>query len=122
MSFPLINIIAVACGGALGASARYAISSLIGAHGILIVNLIGCFVVGALVSFIALKTSLHQAMSLFLFVGVLSGFTTFSAFSVEAMSMIDTHKYMQATFYVGASVGGGFIAFLLGRSLVRTLL
>lgn len=122
MTFNIIHIIAVMGGGAIGSALRYALSSAVGLHGILLVNIIGCFIVGALMSFIALKTSLHQGVSLFLFVGLLGGFTTFSAFSVEAVNMIDTHRYLQAVTYIAASVGGGLIAFILGRSLVRTFL
>lgn len=116
------SVIAVACGGALGATARLFLSSLLGTYGVLAANLIGCFLIGALISFFALKTSVHQAMSLFLTVGLLGGFTTFSAFSVEAMSMIDTHRPLHALAYITTSVGGGLIAFILGRSLVKTLL
>ena len=118
----LISCLAVGFGGALGAMARYVLSSFIGMHGILIVNIIGCFIVGALVTLIALKTSMHQTMSLFLFVGVLGGFTTFSAFSIEAMAFIDTHRYMAAAAYIFASVGGGLTAFICGRFLVKTIL
>lgn len=113
------HLIAVACGGALGATSRYVLSSAIGTNGILFVNIIGCFIIGVLISFFALKTSVSQTMNLFLTVGLLGGFTTFSAFSLETMSLIDTHKYGHALFYVIASVGGGLCAFILGRFLVR---
>lgn len=119
-SIPLF--VFVMCGGALGAGARYILSSAVGTHGILVANLIGCFVIGAFISFVALKTSMHQGMHLFLTVGFLGGFTTFSAFSIEAMAMIDTHRYLHASAYIIASVGGGLLAFVLGRSLIRTIL
>lgn len=122
MTFHLLPILAVASGGALGAGARFYLSSLIGQHGILIVNLIGCFLIGALVSFLALKSSLSHTAQLFLIVGLLGGFTTFSAFSLETIAMIDTHKYGQAAFYIAASVGGGLCAFILGRMIVKTIL
>jgi CrcB protein len=113
------HIIAVACGGAIGAVSRYFLSSALGVNGILIVNILGCFVIGLLVSFFALKTSMSQTVSLFLTVGLLGGFTTFSAFSLETMALIDTQKYAHALFYIIASVGGGLCAFILGRFLVR---
>ena len=115
----ILNFIVIACGGALGASLRYGLSSTLGLYGVLIVNILGCFLIGALISFFALKTSVSQTMNLFLTVGLLSGFTTFSAFSLEAISLIDTHKYLQAAIYITASVGGGLGAFILGRFLVR---
>ncbi len=117
----LSHIIAVAFGGALGSVARFVLSSFIGAYGILIVNIIGCFFIGLLVSLFALKTSISQPINLFLTVGVLGGFTTFSVFSLEAMAMIDTHRYIHALSYIAASVGGGLCAFILGRFLVRLL-
>ena len=113
------HIVAIACGGALGASLRYGLSSTLGLYGVLTANVIGCFLIGALISFFVLKTSVSQTMNLFLTVGLLSGFTTFSAFSLETMSLIDTHKYLQAAAYVSTSVGGGLGAFILGRFLVR---
>lgn len=119
---PLSHFIAVACGGAIGASCRYLLSHTIGTHGVLIANIAGCFIIGTLVSFFALKTSVNQTTNLFLTVGLLGGFTTFSAFSLETMALIDTHKYMQAAFYMTASVGGGLLAFVLGRILVKTIL
>ena len=121
MALYLSHIFFVALGGALGATCRFLLSHAVGTHGILIANIIGCFLIGALVSFFALKTSVNQTTSLFLTVGLLGGFTTFSAFSLETMAMIDTHKYAQAATYIILSVGGGLAAFILGRFLVRHL-
>lgn len=114
--------IMVGFGGALGAMSRFALSSAIGVNGVLIVNIIGCFLLGGLVSLLALKTSLPQTAALFLTVGLLGGFTTLSAFSMEAIAMIDTHRYGAAALYILASVGGGLTAFIFGRFLVKTIL
>jgi CrcB protein len=76
----------------------------------------------ALLSFLSLKTSLSQPVYLFLTVGLLGGFTTFSAFSVETFYLIDSEKYINAFFYVLTSVLGGLLAFLIGRHLVRLIL
>ncbi len=113
------HIIAVACGGALGTVSRYLLSPALGTNAILFINILGCFTIGLLVSLLSLKTSISQTANLFLTVGLLGGFTTFSAFSIEAMTLIDTHKYGHALFYILASVGGGLGAFILGRFLVR---
>jgi len=118
----LSHIIAVGLGGALGAISRFALSSMIGINAILIINILGCLAIGCLVSFFALKTSVSQTMSLFLTVGLLGGFTTFSAFSMEAMAMIDGGKYGSALTYIALSVGGGLGAFILGRFLVKLIL
>lgn len=113
------HLFAVGLGAAIGGIARFALSSLIGINGILIVNLLGCFFIGVVVSLLALKFSVPQIVHLFMTVGLLGGFTTFSTFSLEAMAMIDTHKYMAAMIYIATSVFGGLLAFLLGRFLVR---
>ena len=80
----------VALGGALGASGRYLTGvwavRLLGhgfPYGTLIVNVFGCFLMGALVEAAALKLSLSQEMRAFLTTGVLGGFTTFSAFALD---------------------------------------
>ncbi|PCI01142.1 MAG: fluoride efflux transporter CrcB [Alphaproteobacteria bacterium] len=122
MELNTTSLIAVACGGAIGAVARYAFSTMIGSHGVLIANVFGCFLIGVLLTLIALKTSVNQTTHLFLTVGLLGGFTTFSTFSVETMGMIDTQKYAQAAFYILISVGGGVGAFIFGRFLVKTVL
>lgn len=122
MLLPLTHILAVAFGGAIGATLRYLMSALIGTNGIIIVNILGCFAIGSLVSLLPLKTSVSQTTILFLTVGLLGGFTTFSAFSLEAIAMIDTHRYLQAALYITLSVGGGLTAFILGRYLVKAYL
>jgi len=116
------HILAVAGGGALGAVLRFAMSSVMGSCAVVIVNLLGCFLIGALVSFLAAKGSAPQIINLFLVVGLLGGFTTFSAFSFETMHFIDTHKYMHAALYVTVSVVGGLGAFILGRFIVKTFI
>ena len=118
----MASLIAVAMGGALGAVARYIISFALGAHGVLIINITGCLALGMLVSALSFKLSTpHPHFILFLTVGVLGGFTTFSAFSLEAMAFLDTHRYMQCAPYVISSVLGGFGAFILGRYLVKII-
>jgi len=118
----LSHIIAVGLGGMIGAMARYGLSSIIGGHAVLFANIAGCFLIGCLISFFALKTSTSQAVYLFLTIGLLSSFTTFSAFSLETMALIDSQKYAHAAIYTMTSVGGGLIAFIFGRAVVKTLL
>jgi CrcB protein len=118
----LTAFIMVGFGGALGAMARFALSHLLGLYAILAVNILGCFLMGALVGFLTLKTSINQTIILFLSIGVLGGFTTFSNFALETLSMVDTQKYIIAGVYILASVGGGLTAFILGRFLVKTIL
>ena len=122
MTYHLSHIMAIACGGTLGATLRFLLTSQIGLYGVLIANILGCLLIGAVISYIAIKSSISHTTTLFITSGLLGGFTTFSAFSLETIQMIDTHKYLQATLYVTVSIGGGLLAFILGRVLVKQLL
>ena len=115
----------VMAGGALGAGARYLVGRgalvWLGAafpFGTLAVNLIGGFGMGLLVGL----TSRHgagEAWRLFLGVGVLGGFTTFSAFSLDIITLADRQASL-AIGYAALSVGGAAAALVLGLELART--
>lgn len=107
-------------GGALGAGARYLLvdwsGRALGAGfwGVAIANLIGSFLIGLIFGSIAAKVQaglegLPPKMAVFLATGVLGGFTTFSAFSLDAVRMIEDGKLGAAALYVGGSVLGGLI-------------
>lgn len=117
---------AIGAGGAAGAVARYALSGavtrLIGPHfpwGTLGVNVLGGLVMGILVGIMAAKWSPSAEMRAFLITGVLGGFTTFSAFSLEAWLLIERHDYAVAAFYIASSVLLSIGALALGLYLVR---
>ena len=100
------QVLLVALGGALGSVSRYGVSfwaaRWFGAGfpwGTLIVNVVGGFVIGAL----AARTANDQAAWFLFGVGVLGGFTTFSAFSLETVRLMQAQP-VQALLYVGASV------------------
>ena len=104
-------ILAVALGGALGASGRYLVAQqalrLLGPHfpwGTLTVNIVGSFVMGLLVELMALKISVSPEMRAFLVTGILGGFTTFSAFSLEVAVLVERHAHGLALSYILASV------------------
>ncbi len=114
-------------GGALGAAARYlvgqAITGWLGPNypwGTLAVNLIGGFAMGVLVGTLARMTSGEQAR-LFLAVGVLGGFTTFSAFSLELVTMLERGAMLTALGYALASVLGAVLALFAGLAMTRGL-
>jgi len=117
---PLILIMA---GGAIGAGARYVVSSAIvraaGASwpwGTLSVNIIGGFLMGVLVARVAEG---GDPVRLLLGVGVLGGFTTFSAFSLESVEMIQRGAWASAFGYAVASVGLSLLALFLGLVIAR---
>lgn len=86
--------------------------------GTLIVNLLGSFIMGLLVGFFAYRAGLvPQHMRLFLTTGVLGGFTTFSAFSLDAALLIERHNYALAMTYIVGSVIASIVALFIGLAL-----
>ena len=123
------KLILVAAGGAVGAVARYltgmaAVRSLGAAwpYGTLAVNVVGGFAMGVLVSALALRGGADQERwRLLLGVGVLGGFTTFSAFSLEVAMMIERREWASAFTYSTLSVVASVAALFAGMMLARRL-
>ncbi|WP_373355667.1 fluoride efflux transporter CrcB [Pseudoroseicyclus sp. CXY001] len=116
----------VAIGGALGASARYLVG--VGAVRLmgpgfpwatLVVNVVGSFVMGALI--VALAQLSATRFAPFLMTGLLGGFTTFSAFSLDAVALFERGQAVAAALYVAASVGLSLAACVGGLLLARSL-
>ena len=115
----------VALGGAIGSAARYGVNVWSGRmfgtefpwH-TLIVNVLGCFIMGVLTEMMALKLHVGHEARAFLITGILGGFTTFSAFSLETGLLIERSPWLGAG-YVLASVGLGLLAFFLAWQAVR---
>ena len=107
--------VAVAVGGAVGSVLRHAVNHMIAAHwiaarfpaGTTIVNLTGCLVIGLLAGLIAgdrLQLPLHSRE--FIFVGLLGGFTTFSSFGLEALTLARTGEMIHGAVVCRDSGGG----------------
>lgn len=118
----LIPILCVAAGGAIGALLRYALIQLvIHLHpapfplGTLLVNILGSGAIGYLMARYHAADS--EAARLFFITGVLGGFTTFSAFSWDALQLLTRGVYMQAALYVLGSVGLSLAAVAAGYKL-----
>lgn len=115
----------VALGGALGAACRYltgvGIVRLFGGTGfplgVLSVNIVGSFLMGVFVVLAAQRGLTH--LSPFVMTGILGGFTTFSAFSLEAVTLVERGAIGQAALYVALSVGCSIGALFLGLMLAR---
>jgi CrcB protein len=120
----------VSLGAAIGGALRHGSNRLGGAifglgfpSGTLFVNLAGGFVMGALTSWFAFRgEQSNQALRLFLTTGVLGGFTTFSAFSLDTAVMWQRGQVALAAGYVVASVVGSLLAVFAGLALVRAIL
>lgn len=109
-----MTLLAVAAGGALGSVARWGVSLLLPSPwATLAVNILGSAAIGALAA-----AGLSGTWRLFLVTGVLGGFTTFSAFSLETALLWEKAPW-QAALYVAASLGLGLAGFALGWWAVR---
>ena len=123
----MLPLLYVMVGGAVGSGARYltgrAMLSLLGANypfGTLAVNLIGGLLMGVLVGVLARNTA-SETWRLLLGVGVLGGFTTFSAFSLDVVTMIERGAIGVAFGYILVSVIGSVAALFAGLSAVRAV-
>ena len=91
--------------------------------GTLTVNVAGSFLMGALTGWLAFRAGegWTQGARLFLATGVLGGFTTFSAFSLDAILLWERGQVTAAAAYVGASVGASIVALVAGLAMMRSL-
>ena len=122
------TVMQVALGGAIGASLRWlaalGVARIVGVGAgfplaILSVNVLGSFVMGAFMAAAARRGLTHLAP--FVATGVLGGFTTFSAFSLEATTLLERGRIGSAALYVGLSVGLSIGALALGAWMARGL-
>jgi CrcB protein len=121
-------LLMAASGGAIGAGARYLVgvwaTRLLG-HGFpwgtLIVNVVGCLVMGLIVELVALRWSISNELRTFLMTGILGGFTTFSAFSLDFAVLMERKEQGLALIYAGASVGFSLLALFAGLSIARAM-
>jgi CrcB protein len=126
----MIRLLLVAAGGAVGSVARYGVglqvSRWLGSswpYGTMTVNIAGGFLMGALVAWLAHAGAAQQdSWRALLGVGVLGGFTTFSAFTLEMALMIEKRAYGQAFTYSAASVLLALAALFAGMLFARRIL
>ncbi len=121
------SLVSVAVGGAIGASLRYVagigIVRIIGHSSfpvaIISVNVLGSFLMGVFVVLAAHRGLTY--LSPFVMTGVLGGFTTFSAFSLEAVTLYERGAVGQAGLYIGISVVASILALVAGMWMARGL-
>ncbi|MDO9294554.1 fluoride efflux transporter CrcB [Bradyrhizobium sp.] len=115
-------------GGGLGASLRHAVN-MISARGLgtafpwgtFIINISGSIVMGLIAGYLAFKGGASQPWRLFLMTGILGGYTTFSAFSLDAVLLYERGEIASALFYVLGSVVLSIAGLFAGLALVRHL-
>lgn len=122
-------VLMAALGGAIGAAGRYLVGvgamRLLGSGfpwGTLIVNIVGSLIMGLLIEAFALRYSVSNEIRTLLTTGVLGGFTTFSAFSLDFAVLMERKAHGLAVAYLGTSVGLSILALFVGLSIARTAL
>ncbi len=123
----LVHLGWVFLGGGIGSALRYGVGraalGLVGPNfplGTLVVNLLGCTLMGVLVECLAWRdTGIDASVKLFLATGLLGGFTTFSAFALDAVTLWQRGEALTAAAYAAGSVVLSIVGFLAGMALVR---
>lgn len=122
-------VLAVAVGGAVGAVTRFWIANqlirLVGTEfplGTILVNILGSFILGILFEPISTKWGSMREIHSFFVVGILGGFTTFSAFCLDAVLLYEKDQLISALIYVFISVLGSLLGLVSGLLLYRQVL
>lgn len=120
------NYLYVFVGGGLGASVRYWISGLIPRwldngfpYANLFINVSGCFLIGLFMTAMEERFLVTPSLRIFLTIGILGGYTTFSSFSYEAMALLNSGEFLRASAFIVLSIGlclfGTFLGATLGK-------
>lgn len=116
----------VAVGGAAGSVSRYLAQMAVARHfthpfplGTLLVNVLGCLLIGLFYALAEKGTLASPTLRLLLTTGFCGGFTTFSTFSYETLTLLETEHYLLVALYVAGSVLLGLLATFAGAALVR---
>ncbi len=123
---PFLPVILVAVGGAVGSLARYGLSGLVQGNrsgfplGTLIVNVLGCLVMGFLARWLEVRF-ISPELRYLLGLGFLGGFTTFSTFSYEALNLFLSHNTLNGILYVAGSLIGSLAAVAIGYFIARAI-
>ena len=124
----MLNIVLVAVGGGIGATTRYLVSTWAAArfgstfpYGTLIVNVVGCFIIGAFMTIATERLIVNPYWRLFIAVGFLGGLTTFSSFSFETLRLLEEADILQAFTNVGLNVLVSLSATWLGIAAAKLI-
>jgi CrcB protein len=116
------NLLLVGLGGSIGSMMRYAVSLLLKTkmfpYATLSVNIIGSFIMGVVIAMSIKEAGLSNNWKLFLATGICGGFTTFSAFSMENMGLLQSGRLGMALTYIMVSIILGIVATFLGYHMI----
>ena len=122
------NVLLVALGGGVGSALRamlvWGTAARVGTSfplGVLLVNVIGCFVFGIAIRYGVGTTAMSDSTRLMITTGLCGGFTTFSAFSMDILEGLEQGRTVMITTYVCLSIILGVLAMLLGMTLGKSL-
>ena len=124
----LATIIAVASGGAIGATLRMLINGTVNKHfvhplplGTLTVNLLGSFLIGMIFAYFHLNTSLSPHLKTFMVTGILGALTTYSTFALESFFLLEAGDYLHAFTNMAVNLFGTIFLAGLGYLLILNL-
>jgi len=124
----VLNLLAVAVGGAIGACTRYLVSlwavSRLGSEfpfGTLLVNVVGCFIIGIFMTLTTERLLVSPYWRLILAVGFLGGMTTFSSFGYETLRLVDSANMVPAIANIALNLFVGLLATWLGIVVARII-
>ncbi len=122
-----MKYVLVATGGALGSVARYALDGFVlrlaspyFPSGTFVVNAVGCLVFGAIIGVADARSALTPAGRLFLLIGLLGGFTTFSTFTFETFQLVRNGEYARGALNAVGQVFVGYVAMWAGYIASRS--
>jgi fluoride exporter len=122
----MTRVLLVGLGGFIGSIARYGLQGLV--HwwldtlfpaGTVVVNALGCLLIGAVMSLVEYRQMFSPGVRVFLTIGILGGFTTFSTFGFETFEMLRHGSWRPAGWYVAGNVVLGLAAVFAGWSTAR---
>jgi len=125
----MIRIVLVGVGSFVGGVLRYGLSTWVHRvldnpwfpYGTLAVNVLGCLVIGFLAGLAETRTAFTSEVRLFLFVGILGGFTTFSSFALETFSLARDTQNVAALMNIGLQLILGLLAVWIGNVLAHAM-
>jgi CrcB protein len=124
----MLKTLLIGLGAFIGANARYALQTWAAArwgadfpYGTLIINISGSLILGFFVTLVTQRVAIPTEWRVFVTVGLLGGFTTFSSFSVETLNLVQMSRWLPALLYLTGNVVLGVIGAYLGMILARAI-